>query len=466
MRHWTCHPFVAALPLGLVAACSTGAGGLEPAPDEGDAAVELNPCRGDDEYCGGECVDLQTNPYHCGECRHVCGNGFDCVDAGCSCAEGRTDCGTACADLDSNPNHCGECGRACGPGFACVHGECASDASCNDACPFAGGITWGCRRRFMYGSNFAWNQFAADFGGVPAWGDVGTSMNGAVRTDLAEMANHGASVIRWWVVPDFRGAAVQFDDTGTPTGWGGTLLADLERALELADEHDLYLMLCLFSFDAFRVTRRDGSAVPYPNLHPVATDPNKRAALLENVVRPLARTAEGSPHRDHLIAWDVINEPEGAMTGPSLYDDPDFPAWDGLEHVTHEEMETFLADVIGVLREESTALVTLGSVATFWGQSWRGLDLDFYQFHIYDWIDEAHPYSGSPTEYGITDKPVVMGEFPNTGLSSASYPTLLESWYANGYAGALSWSLTDFDWESARVDILDFAERYSCETSY
>jgi hypothetical protein len=130
-------------------------------------------------------------------------------------------------------------------------------------------------------------------------------------------------------------------------------------------------------------------------------------------------------------------------------------------------METFLGDVIRVLREESTALITLGSVATFfWGGSWSGIDLDFYQFHIHDWIDEEHPHSRSPEEYGITDKPVVMGEFPNTGLSSASYSTLLESWYANGYAGALSWSLTDFDWDAARVHILDFAERNACETSY
>ena len=456
----------AALALGALAACSTGSGSVEPALDEGDGTFVREPCRDDEEYCGGVCVDLATDPHHCGECRGVCGSGFDCVDGACSCAEGKTDCGRACADLDSNPNHCGECGQACGPGFACVNGECETEATCSDACPFPNGITWGCRQRFMYGSNLAWNQYAGDFGSVPAWGDPGTSANAAVSGDLEDLANHGVSVIRWWVIPDFRGAAVQFDDTGTPISWGGTLLADLERALELADEHDLYLMLCLFSFDAFRTNTADGLPVAYPHLRPIATDPDRRAALLENVVRPLARTAEGSPHRDHLIAWDVINEPEGAMTGASMYGDPDFREWNGLDPMTHEEMESFLLDVISVLREESSALVTVGSVATIWSRAWINLGLDFYQFHIYDWIDEQISFSSSPQELGIDDKPVVMGEFPNTGLDSANYTTLLESWYGNGYAGALSWSYTDFDWESARVDIRGFAEAHACETSY
>ena len=83
-------------------------------------------------------------------------------------------------------------------------------------------------------------------------------------------------------------------------------------------------------------------------------------------------------------------------------------------------METFLGDVIRVLREESTALITLGSVATFfWGGSWSGIDLDFYQFHIHDWIDEEHPHSRSPEEYGITDKLLFGTDYPFASASAS-----------------------------------------------
>jgi len=52
MRHNIFLPWAAALTLGFAAACSTGSGTLEPAPDEGDAFVERNRCGVDEQYCG------------------------------------------------------------------------------------------------------------------------------------------------------------------------------------------------------------------------------------------------------------------------------------------------------------------------------------------------------------------------------------------------------------------------------
>ena len=63
--------------------------------------------------------------------------------------------------------------------------------------------------------------------------------------------------------------------------------------------------------------------------------------------------------------WDVINEPEWAMTGAGKYgSDEDFEPTAGLQAVTHDQMETFVADVITGLRAESSALVMgLGNIA-------------------------------------------------------------------------------------------------------
>ena len=321
----------------------------------------------------------------------------------------------------------------------------------------------------MYGVNYGWEHFAGDFGGISAWEVPGVAANeAAIDERLADMAAHGVNVVRWWAWPDFRGDGVRFDASDVPSGLGPTAIADLEKALELMNKHDLRLMLTLFSFDNFRPSTTT-RGVAMRGLKPMATDSARRLALVDRVVRPFARAAEASDHRDRLVAWDVINEPEWAMHGPSKYcGDDDLPAQEGLEHLTHAQMEVFVSDVIRGLRAESSALVTVGGAAMFWRCAWKYIDIDFYQFHIYDWVDDWAPFDRSPAEYGLVDKPAMMGEFPMNGLGRASYTELVDYWYDNGWAGALGWAVTDrgFDWNSSKESVRDFAGTHACETRY
>jgi hypothetical protein len=187
--------------------------------------------------------------------------------------------------------------------------------------------------------------------------------------------------------------------------------------------------------------------------------------LLENVVRPLAKAASQSPHKKRLVAWDVINEPEWAITGTSPYGDSDYDPIAELNPITHAQMETFVAETIGVLREESDALITVGGAAMKWAKAWSAVDVDFYQFHIYDWVNQYWPYTMSPADFGVDDRPVVMGEFPLGGLSGASYADMLGSWYSNGYSGALGWQYNEAD--AAKLGAVKaFADTQPCETSY
>ena len=342
-----------------------------------------------------------------------------------------------------------------GQSDACVSG---------DACAVPAGVTWECQKRFMYGVNYAWQNFAGDFGGITQFSQPGVAGNPEVETTLRTFAQNGVSVVRWWMWPDFRGDGVQTDSNGTATGLGGTALADLEAALALAEKYDLYLMLTIFSFDNFGVDLAENRS-----LYAIARDPAKRAALVDNVVRPFARAAAESSHADRLIAWDVINEPEWAVTGASLYGgDEAFDPQDDLDALTHTEMETFLSDVIAGLRAESGALITVGGTAMKWKSAWSMLDLDFYQFHMYDWINMYWPYDRSPSEYGVAAKPVVMGEFPPAGLDSGaiSYRNLIDSWYADGYAGALAWRDTSGQFTVNFTEVKAFADAHACETKY
>jgi hypothetical protein len=73
--------------------------------------------------CGNECVDLQTDRFHCGSCDTNCapddcvaGHCSSCTDGGSctTCAESfLTWCGGKCVDLDGDTDNCGACGVTC-----------------------------------------------------------------------------------------------------------------------------------------------------------------------------------------------------------------------------------------------------------------------------------------------------------------------------------------------------------------
>ena len=343
----------------------------------------------------------------------------------------------------------------------------AGAGDCQDTCAVAAGVNWACKLRFMYGVNYAWHNYASDFGGNKAWSQPGISGEPAVETELRSMAANGIQVIRWWLWPDFRGDGVTFDASDTPTGLGGTALADVARALELAEMNDMYLMLTLFSFDNFRPTRME-SDLKVRGLSPIATDDKKLRALIDNVIAPLARAVEQSPYKNRVIAWDMINEPEWAIKGPSMYGgDPEFDPMMDFEAVTHAQMEAFLRELGKGLRANSKALLTVGGAAIKWAHAWSMLDLDFHQFHMYDWVNMYWPYDKSPKDFGLDDKPLVMGEFPLNGLTGVSYQKLVESWFGNGYAGALGWAFTDTMFNNGDYSAVKaFADAHKCETRY
>ncbi|WP_437614698.1 hypothetical protein WMF20_16240 [Sorangium sp. So ce834] len=383
-----------------------------------------------------------------------------------ACSAGRSP-GGAAAGKDggggSAPSEGGHGGQGGGQGG---QGGQGGVVECVDECPAEkGGIKIGCKTRFMFGMNYAWHNFAGDFGGIAAWDKRGVAAEAETHAkNLAGIRAHGASFVRWWMLPELRGEGVVFDANDTPTGLGGTTRGDVEKALELAEQADVHLMFCLFSFDNFHATRVD-AGVRTVGIAPLVTDAERRAALLENVVRPLAQAVEQSPYRHRMVAWDVINEPELAMTGPSPYGDPDYDPDPQVEPIAHEQMEAFLRDTIGVLRAESRALVTIGSASMKWARAWTTTDVDFYTFHMNDRVNRYWPYNQSPADYGITDKPVVMADFPIAGLATATLSTLLESWYNQGYAGAISWAYGDAT-PTELETLKAFADSKGCDLQY
>ncbi len=347
-----------------------------------------------------------------------------------------------------------------------------------DSCPAPNGLTWNGKKRFVLGTNWAWHNYAADFGGISPWSMAGVSQSAsAYQADLSAMTAKKVNVIRWWMFPRLDSSGITFGSDDVPTGIGGTLVADLEKAMELAEQNDVYLMLTLFSFNNFQPTA-DETGVHHIGLEPIIVDADKRKRLIQNLVTPVAAAVEASSRKARVLAWDIINEPEWAMTGQNEYGGPAFEPTSGLQAVTHSQMETFVSEVAAALHGSSGAPVSVGCAAIKWASAWSHVPVDFYQLHYYDWVYEWFPYTTYTLQSeNLTDKPVVLGEFPNAGLSaidSKSLPARTASQFAAdlwaaGYAGALSWAYSDtsntaFAWSS--LDLETFEASHVCETKF
>lgn len=341
----------------------------------------------------------------------------------------------------------------------------ADAGSCkDDACPSTAGVTIGCKTRFMFGVNFAWLNFGADFGG----GAQGAAQNqDAVRQAMQDMKESGVDVIRWWMHPSFFGGGVTFDGAGTPSALGGSELADIDAALALAAEAGVHLKLTLFSFDNFKPDSDSGHS-----LNAVVTDDAKRKALIDNVVRPIARAVSQHASAARMISWDVINEPEWAIRGNDGYGDQDFDPQSSLQQVDFPTMQTFVRDVVSALHDESTAPVTVGQAAIKWSHAFTEVGLDYYDMHYYGWVDQYFPLGGkSLADYGVGDLPVVVGEFPLDGWTNPNGTLtanqIVSKLFDLGYAGAKAWAYTkDGNWAGNKGDLKTFAADHACETQY
>ncbi len=97
---------------------------------------QCNPCT----FCGDLCeVDFTSDPKNCGACGVVVPKGKSCVDGAVSlvCPEGKTPCGDKCVDLMTDPAHCGKCDQEIDEAsMQCVGGKAVSKCKAGQrTCP-------------------------------------------------------------------------------------------------------------------------------------------------------------------------------------------------------------------------------------------------------------------------------------------------------------------------------------------
>ncbi len=292
---------------------------------------------------------------------------------------------------------------------------------------YDGGIPWVDDRWFLLGVNYPWFNYGHDFG-TTAWGHDGVSSASSseqVDADFAYLQSQGVRVVRWFLLGDCR-AAPEFDGNGLVTGYDDYFYADLDAAVRIARQHDICLILVLLDFlvaDGEQIV----GGVQLGGRAEIITDADIRLSFLGNALRPLL---ERYGHDRTIIAWEVMNEPEGAMNvaGGGWVDDA----------VAPDVMQSFVNDVVSYIHAHSLQHATVGSASRGQLGYWVDSNLDFYQYHYYDHMESQYPLDYPEASLGL-DQPCILGEFPtsNTTRTTTEY---LQTIYDNGYAGAFAWS--------------------------
>lgn len=266
---------------------------------------------------------------------------------------------------------------------------------------------------YINGVNTPWLEWNADFGG----GGVNRNRT-EISNRFAGFRNTGSTVIRWWLL---EGGAPQInrDATGRPTSLNTAIYADIDVALQLAEQHDLYYTFTLFS-------GMGNDSIPSS----WRTNTTHRQALAD-VLAPLFARYKDNPR---VMTWEIWNEPE-------------WQYWNGVDGATQEQATDIASRIIAVIRREAPKAMTTVGQATINGlRDWRNVDLDYDSPHWYDGMTDAPSCAMCTTASALqslhgTNRPIVIGEYHHAYGSTTQNLGRLNEWYSRGYAGAWAWSL-------------------------
>lgn len=270
-------------------------------------------------------------------------------------------------------------------------------------------IRWQGRDWYLHGVNMPWYNWACDFGCGANNGVSNPANRSTMAARFAQLRDQETTNVRWWLFPGDPWQVTRGAD-GAPTAINPSVYADIDAALALAEQYDLYYTFTLFSAPT--------------NLPPAwLTDPARRQQLAAVLGELFARYS-GNPR---IHTWQVFNEPE----------------WDIWQNRAAE------ADVVDLVRlvaaqvhARSTQLVSVGSAMADGLPMWRSAGLDYYTAHWYDYMSSGNwcmlctTAAEIRTRYGLA-RPIVVGEF----YAGSDVPGRFQSFYDKGFAGAWAWSL-------------------------
>ena len=299
-------------------------------------------------------------------------------------------------------------------------------------------IPWNGTNWYLAGTNYAWYNYGTDFG-TGAWGKY-TNWN-QIASDFATMHGQGVHVVRWWIFADGR-YSPEFNADGTVSGLDSQFFSDIDNALSLAAQYNVYLMPTLVDFTIFQ-TGFTNSGVSGGGHAALITNATVQQSYLDKALKPLLQHVAASPYHNHVIAYDIVNEPEWTISGLG----------NSAPNFSLSAVQSFTQKCASYIHQYGGAYATLGSGTPYFTVNWKNLGLDFYEAHYYPNFDWNGPGTGLPSYASLNlDRPCIVGEFATTDTSYNIGDTNVQSaqWYMNtiptlGYAGAIGWGYNAMD---------------------
>ncbi|MBI1176107.1 DUF5060 domain-containing protein [bacterium] len=214
-------------------------------------------------------------------------------------------------------------------------------------------------------------------------------------------------------------------ELGTLLNYNLSRAWQLDYVMNLAEQHGIYLMLCLEIDGMFQsvvwprhpYNAANGGPVPSNNPNGYFTQSDARTLFQKRLRYLIARYG----YSQHLLAWEFFNEIDNSYY---LLNPPDIFAWHGVMSQWLHDHDPF--------RHLITTSLKGGSDEP---QLWNLPNLDFACYHSYGETSFARRYSAVAQDFMRRyQKPVLIAEF---GVSGGGWRRQEEDPYARGFRQAL-----------------------------
>lgn len=307
------------------------------------------------------------------------------------------------------------------------------------------------KKIFFSGTNLAWSDYNSDVGDSPL-------NENAWRKAVEGTRAAGGNAIRWWLFNNMSQSPTIDQTTHLVTGPKENTVANMKKALDIAEEYGVMVSMCLFSHNLMEPNQWGLYSEKLDiTANELLFEDEGTKAFIDNVLNPVVKAIG---NHNALMSWEVFNEPEGMTSECS--------GWT-TKKMALAKIQKFTNKVAAAIHTANPELlVSTGSVNIKYQKYWNDAalveaggeakgTLDFFQTHYYPYYqdDAISPFVNTAaqmaTTYGYDSKPMIIGEFPASGWKGDTYTTSMaaktqistEECYRKafdgGYAGALAW---------------------------
>ena len=311
-------------------------------------------------------------------------------------------------------------------------------------------------RVYIEGKKFFVNGKEIWFNGVNTpwqnWDDFGGNFIPEFwEQHYMELREAGINSSRLWVTCS-GDVGVEIDEKGFVKGATEKHWQDLEALFQAAQRNGIYIMATLKSFDNYKNENKN-----HLRWRAMLDSDEAMDSYVENYVIPFCQKFG---KYNSLWSIDLCNEPDWVFENEEC------------GKIDWKKICRLFAKEAAAIHKNSNILVTIGyAVVKYNCEKYYGdcgsdaylqscfadekAYMDFYSTHYYEWMAPGYgiPFDKSPEDFGIvTDKPVLLGEFPAIGLKGDQQNSQLMNTtecymgcYENGWQGIFAWTSNGID---------------------